>query len=113
MIFDGVTEKYVDCRNPNIQRSLVQCQKTLMQCFPADESDFDSDLYKYMYRSLCAPMLCNGKEVAPQDTYSPITTTAVVLPVVVVIVVFLIIVLFMYKKFSSPKDDLRVFSKLD
>ena len=76
-----------------------------------------------MYRSLCAPMLCNGKEVAPQDTYSSITTTAVVLPVVVVIVVFLIIVLFMYKKyecsiaissrFSSPKDDLRVFSKLD
>ena len=76
-----------------------------------------------MYRSLCAPMLCNGKEVVPQDTYTSLTTTAVVLPVVVVIVVFLIIVLFMYKKcahstrvmcrFSSPKDDLRVFSKLD
>ena len=105
-----------------------------MRCFPSDESEFDSDLYstlpcssfivEYMYRSLCAPMLCNATPKQDQmEEYKPITMTTIVFPVVVVIVIFVTIALFMYRKyilsillisrFSTSQDDLRAFSKLE
>ena len=106
-----------------------------MRCFPSEESEFDSDLYsivlysssfivEYMYRSLCAPMLCNAASKQDQmEDYKPITMTTVVFPVVVVIIIFVTIALFMYRKyilftppisrFSTSQDDLRVFSKLE
>ncbi|KAK8804834.1 hypothetical protein WA171_006800 [Blastocystis sp. BT1] len=112
-VFDGVTMKHIDCRNPQVQRSLILCQKTLMSCFPTDESDFDLDLYKYMYRSLCSPLLCEKNSQEQTEEYVPVAMTAIALPVVIVVVIFLTVVLYLYKKFSVPKDDLRVFSKLD
>ena len=113
-VFDGVTgKKPPDCRNPDLQRSFIQCQKVMMRCFPTDESDFESDLYKYMFRSLCMPMSCKQRFDEPKEKYTPVTVTAIVLPVVVVIIIFIILSIFMYKKFSTPKEDLRVFSKLD
>ena len=104
-----------------------------MSCFPTDESDFDLDLYsqfdsmcsllEYMYRSLCSPLLCEKTPKEHTEEYVPVAMTAIALPVVIVVVIFLAVALYMYKKcllvilfrsrFSAPKDDLRVFSKLD
>lgn len=55
-VFDSVSgKKPPDCRAVDYQRSFILCQvrffnlfhnqKVMMRCFPADESDFESDLY--------------------------------------------------------------------
>lgn len=76
-----------------------------------------------MYRSLCSPLLCEKNSKEQTEEYVPVSMTAIALPVVIVVVIFLTVVLYLYKKwklvtflmdrFSAPKDDLRVFSKLD
>ena len=76
-----------------------------------------------MYRSLCSPLLCGKVLEEKVEEYTPVTMTAIVFPVVIVIIAFAILFIVMYKKwgraggvmrrFSAPKDDLRIFSKFD
>ncbi|KAK8820551.1 hypothetical protein WA577_006611 [Blastocystis sp. JDR] len=112
-VFDGVTGKKPNCYDVETKRSLIMCQKTMMLCFPTEDYAVQSDLYKYMYRSLCAPLLCQTTVEERTEEYTPVTVTAVVFPVVIVIVAFAILFIVMYKKFSTPKEDLRIFSKFD
>ena len=112
-VFDGVSGKKPNCRDSDVKRSLMMCQKTLMLCFPTEEYAVQSDLYKYMYRSLCSPLLCEKVLEEKVEEYTPVTMTAIVFPVVIVIIAFAILFIVMYKKFSAPKDDLRIFSKFD
>ena len=85
----------------------------MMLCFPTEDYAVRSDLYswrsflnlpvEYMYRSLCAPLLCQTTVEERTEEYTPVTVTAVVFPVVIVIVAFAILFIVMYKK--SGRED--------
>ena len=84
-----------------------------MLCFPTEDYGVQSDLYservllrspiEYMYRSLCAPLLCETTPEVRTEEYTPVTVTAVVFPVVIVIIAFAIIFIVMYNKLE--RDD--------